>query len=558
MVDVALVGMESNITLWQFLLELLVGNEHRSIIQWTETAGEFKLLNAEDVARLWGIRKNKPNMNYDKLSRALRYYYDKNIIRKVVGKKFVYQFVSYPEVGKAESTSTSSSSIGECAVAEMHLTPGAEGCWSIPRFTSFKPYEYDKKSHPTTSVAATTAAESRVTRGDGNEPQILLTVLPASATPSRMPSDIHPAFAISVPGAGGTVSLTNFAGGVSNVSIGYSMYSAAAAAAISHSVSNLMMPAAVAHHPEWSMSSSEEVDTCRNNSRNSSNYSREPIIIIPTAQPVSVKSEEDHRPPSVNSVRLSSLSPIASKPTEKVIPPAITITECDDDDIGCRDDSDEESVMVTVPYMTASGFNLAVKSSGIIGEKRRTISPLVTSEEKKRNIGMSESGSGTTEGHHATTGKNKPNPLSLKTPTICSMVFPSPSLVPSAKLPSQLGVSTAGQQHASFASLTTPSIFITSPMVGQRTPIVPLHFWSSLSPLATLSPQVGCPTLFQFPAFMTLSPRPSLASLNIFDNLQSPIIVSSPSKNSIPASWRAAGVVPEESSFFSVSRHHRF
>lgn len=35
-------------------------------------------------------------MNYDKLSRALRYYYDKNIIRKVNGVKFVYRFVQFP------------------------------------------------------------------------------------------------------------------------------------------------------------------------------------------------------------------------------------------------------------------------------------------------------------------------------------------------------------------------------------------------------------------------------------------------------------------------------
>jgi hypothetical protein len=32
-------------------------------------------------------------MNYEKLSRAIRYYYSKNIIKKVPGKRFVYKFV---------------------------------------------------------------------------------------------------------------------------------------------------------------------------------------------------------------------------------------------------------------------------------------------------------------------------------------------------------------------------------------------------------------------------------------------------------------------------------
>ncbi|KAK9399795.1 ETS domain-containing protein Elk-3 [Crotalus adamanteus] len=41
-------------------------------------------------------------MNYDKLSRALRYYYDKNIIKKVIGQKFVYKFVSFPEILKMD------------------------------------------------------------------------------------------------------------------------------------------------------------------------------------------------------------------------------------------------------------------------------------------------------------------------------------------------------------------------------------------------------------------------------------------------------------------------
>ncbi|KRZ74488.1 ETS domain-containing protein Elk-1, partial [Trichinella papuae] len=94
--------METGVTLWQFLLELLLSNEHAEIIRWTNTDGEFKLLNAQEVARLWGLRKNKPNMNYDKLSRALRYYYDKNIIRKVMGQKFVYKFVAFPENGRTD------------------------------------------------------------------------------------------------------------------------------------------------------------------------------------------------------------------------------------------------------------------------------------------------------------------------------------------------------------------------------------------------------------------------------------------------------------------------
>ncbi|KAL0830968.1 hypothetical protein ABMA28_001856 [Loxostege sticticalis] len=54
--------------------------------------GEFRLSDPDEVARRWGRRKQKPNMNYDKLSRALRYYYDKNIMTKVHGKRYAYKF----------------------------------------------------------------------------------------------------------------------------------------------------------------------------------------------------------------------------------------------------------------------------------------------------------------------------------------------------------------------------------------------------------------------------------------------------------------------------------
>ncbi|XP_011686181.1 PREDICTED: DNA-binding protein Ets97D isoform X1 [Wasmannia auropunctata] len=81
------------IQLWQFLLELLTDKDYRNEIQWVGTDGEFKLNQPEAVAQLWGARKNKPSMNYEKLSRALRYYYDGDMISKVHGKRFVYKFV---------------------------------------------------------------------------------------------------------------------------------------------------------------------------------------------------------------------------------------------------------------------------------------------------------------------------------------------------------------------------------------------------------------------------------------------------------------------------------
>lgn len=36
-------------------------------------------------------------MNYDKLSRSLRYYYEKGIMQKVAGERYVYKFVCDPE-----------------------------------------------------------------------------------------------------------------------------------------------------------------------------------------------------------------------------------------------------------------------------------------------------------------------------------------------------------------------------------------------------------------------------------------------------------------------------
>ncbi|XP_050051236.1 uncharacterized protein [Dermacentor andersoni] len=103
------------IQLWQFLLELLSDSSNASCITWEGTNGEFKLTDPDEVARRWGERKSKPNMNYDKLSRALRYYYDKNIMTKVHGKRYAYRFDFQ---GLAQATQPPSAAAAAAAAAD--------------------------------------------------------------------------------------------------------------------------------------------------------------------------------------------------------------------------------------------------------------------------------------------------------------------------------------------------------------------------------------------------------------------------------------------------------
>lgn len=87
----------SNTQLWQFLLQLL--HQRISIIEWSNFSTlEFKLNDPEEVARQWGRKKNRSTMNYEKLSRSLRYYYEKGIMQKVQGERYVYKFTNYNEV----------------------------------------------------------------------------------------------------------------------------------------------------------------------------------------------------------------------------------------------------------------------------------------------------------------------------------------------------------------------------------------------------------------------------------------------------------------------------
>uniref|UniRef100_A0A8C3R0F6 ETS variant transcription factor 4 n=1 Tax=Cyanoderma ruficeps TaxID=181631 RepID=A0A8C3R0F6_9PASS len=74
-----------SLQLWQFLVALLDNPTNSHFIAWTGRGMEFKLIEPEEVARLWGIQKNRP------LSPALF------SSLQVAGERYVYKFVCEPE-----------------------------------------------------------------------------------------------------------------------------------------------------------------------------------------------------------------------------------------------------------------------------------------------------------------------------------------------------------------------------------------------------------------------------------------------------------------------------
>ena len=358
--------------MWQFLLELLMDKSQQHLITWTGFEGEFKLQNSEEVARLWGLRKNKTNMNYDKLSRALRYYYDKNIIKKVMGQKFVYKFVSFPEVVKTE-----------------HKIPFRAKMETLEVQANARPHSYPGYS------------------GDGNSNNSNDSSHHVKVEPKEEPRAITP---------------------VTNI----------------------------------------------------------PYVSVITEQhAVSTHGLQENKPPNLV------LTPA----------PSTTTTVSYDDRKPHISEPNRSDSMATMPPLGPITTSAAVS---YITEAKISNEPSLVSSSGKIFTSTNSSSTMTTVQSTRTTSKPKPAELSVPTALkpIDSPIYTTG--YPHVRIPgspSYLTVSTVpGSTYGPGTPALATPVYVASPLLGQAgTPlVVPLHFWSTLSPL-TLSPSLNSPNAFQFP-----------------------------------------------------------
>uniref|UniRef100_A0AAY4CL96 Transcription factor ETV6 n=2 Tax=Denticeps clupeoides TaxID=299321 RepID=A0AAY4CL96_9TELE len=84
--------------LWDYVYQLLSDRRYEAFIRWEDPeAMIFRVVDPNGLARLWGNHKNRVNMTYEKMSRALRHYYKLNIIKKETGQRLLFRFLKTPE-----------------------------------------------------------------------------------------------------------------------------------------------------------------------------------------------------------------------------------------------------------------------------------------------------------------------------------------------------------------------------------------------------------------------------------------------------------------------------
>ncbi|KAI4905558.1 hypothetical protein NFI96_001634 [Prochilodus magdalenae] len=105
------------IQLWHFILELLRKEEYHDVIAWQGDYGEFVIKDPDEVARLWGARKCKPQMNYDKLSRALS-----DVTVELSQAEGIMEVVRWGALGSVEERWGALGSVGDGSGSDLRTT----------------------------------------------------------------------------------------------------------------------------------------------------------------------------------------------------------------------------------------------------------------------------------------------------------------------------------------------------------------------------------------------------------------------------------------------------
>ncbi|XP_065911469.1 transcription factor ETV6-like [Dysidea avara] len=87
-------GIPKTAQLYEFILKVLNNPINQHILSWKDKSkGIFYINDTKAFARLWGLHRNSESMSYEKLSRAMRYYYRRNILEQIKGRR-LYKFTA--------------------------------------------------------------------------------------------------------------------------------------------------------------------------------------------------------------------------------------------------------------------------------------------------------------------------------------------------------------------------------------------------------------------------------------------------------------------------------
>lgn len=80
--------------LWQFMIQIMTDKRYRNLAVWTDREkGTFRIIQSKQIAKLWGQEKNNKDMNYEKMSRALRFLRDNgHLVMPKPSKRLHFQF----------------------------------------------------------------------------------------------------------------------------------------------------------------------------------------------------------------------------------------------------------------------------------------------------------------------------------------------------------------------------------------------------------------------------------------------------------------------------------